>query len=161
MLYAAYGMNTNLQQMAGRCPNAISLGRAELPDYELAFRGCADITPIPGSSMEVVLWDITEDCLDALDVLEGYPSFYDRYSVDVLHDGEWKSALIYKMNASDLFPPAAGYLRMLVEGYVDHGCDLHQLYNAVDDAEAADLLVQFRESEQYRIPRDEAWLVKE
>lgn len=160
MLYAAYGMNTNLQQMEGRCPDAQSLGRAELPDYKLAFRGCADIETNLGGSMDVVLWNITEKCLDALDVLEGYPSFYTRYVVDVLHNGQWKPALIYKMNACDLFPPSASYLRMLVEGYSDHGCNLHQIYQAVDESDAADLLARFRESSQYRIPHDRAWEVE-
>ena len=136
MLYLAYGMNTNVAQMANRCPAAVSLGVAELPDYELVFRGCADIEPTPGSCMEGVLWDITDDCLAALDVLEGYPSFYTRYEVTVFHDSEWKTALVYKMNAMDLFPPNAGYLRMVFEGYSEHGADVTQIYRAVDRAEA-------------------------
>ena len=142
MLYFAYGMNTNIDQMAHRCPNAISLGVAELPDYELVFRGCADIEPTLDSGMDGVLWDITDNCLAALDVLEGYPTFYTRYSVDVFHNGEWKSALVYKMNAGDIFPPSAGYLRMLFEGYSEHGADVTQIYAAVDEAEAAYTLLE-------------------
>lgn len=142
MLYFAYGMNTNIEQMSQRCPAAISLGMAELPDYELAFRGCADIHPTPGEVMQGVLWNITDDCLAALDVLEGYPSYYTRYEVEVFHDGEYKRALVYKMNAGDLFPPNAGYLRMLFEGYSDHGADVRQIYRAVDEAEAHYALVE-------------------
>lgn len=139
-LYFAYGMNTNLEQMAQRCPKAISLGVAELPDYELVFRGCADINPVPSSSMEGILWNITDDCLAALDILEGYPSFYTRYEVEVFHNNEYKTALVYKMNADDIFPPNAGYLRMLFEGYSVHGADVQQIYRAVDQAEAAYLI---------------------
>ena len=135
MLYFAYGMNTNKEQMSWRCPKAQSLGVAELPEYELAFRTHADIQPVPGSGMEGVLWDITDDCLSALDRLEGYPAYYTRYEVDVFHNNAWKKALVYKMNATGLEMPSAGYLRMLVEGYSEHGCDLNQLYAAVDDAE--------------------------
>lgn len=135
MLYFAYGMNTNKEQMSWRCPKAISLGAAELPEYELAFRTHADINPVPGSSMEGVLWEITDECLAALDQLEGYPSYYTRYEVEVFHDNKWKKALVYKMNATGLALPSAGYLRMLVEGYSEHGCDLNQLYDAVDAAE--------------------------
>lgn len=144
MLYAAYGMNTNLEQMAYRCPAAISLGAAELPDYELVFRGCADIHPTPGSQMDVVLWNITEECLAALDLLEGYPSMYTRYEVEVFHDGAYKTALVYKMNSDGIFPPSAGYLRMLFEGYSVHGADVQQIYRAVDEAEAHYALVEAR-----------------
>lgn len=135
MLYFAYGMNTNVAQMAHRCPNAVSLGVAELPGYELVFRGCADIRPNPASGMVGILWDITGDCLAALDVLEGYPTYYTRFRVSVFHKGKWKSALVYKMNNGDIFPPNAGYLRMLFEGYSEHGADVRQIYNAVDEAE--------------------------
>lgn len=143
-LYFAYGMNTNVEQMAHRCPAAISLGAAELPDYELVFRGCADIQPTLGSCMEGVLWNITDECLAALDVLEGYPNMYDRYEVEVFHDNEYKTALVYKMNASDIFPPSAGYLRMLFEGYSVHGADVRQIYRAVDQAEAHYALIEAR-----------------
>lgn len=143
MLYFAYGMNTNKEQMSWRCPKAVSLGAAELPEYELAFRTHADITVVPGSSMEGVLWEITEDCLAALDQLEGYPTYYTRYTVDVFHENTWKKALVYKMNSGDLQTPSAGYLRMLVEGYSDHGVNLQQLYQAVDDAEQHELLTQY------------------
>ena len=136
-LYLAYGMNTNVAQMAHRCPNAVSLGVAELDGYELVFRGCADIRAREGTTMEGVLWDITDDCLAALDVLEGYPTYYTRYDVPVFHDGEWKTAMVYKMNSGDIFPPNAGYLRMLFEGYSEHGVDVSQIYEAVDEAEAS------------------------
>lgn len=136
-LYLAYGMNTNVAQMAHRCPNAVSLGVAELDGYELVFRGCADIRAREGTTMEGVLWDITDDCLAALDVLEGYPTYYTRYDVPVFHDGEWKTAMVYKMNSGDIFPPNAGYLRMLFEGYSEHGADVSQIYEAVDEAEAS------------------------
>ena len=129
--------------MSWRCPNAVSLGVAELPEYELAFRTHADIRPTTGSYMEVVLWEITDECLAALDQLEGYPTYYTRYEVDVFHDNRWKKALVYKMNYGELALPSAGYLRMLVEGYSDHGCDLRQLYDAIDDAEKHEILTNY------------------
>ena len=141
-LYFSYGMNTNVAQMAHRCPNAVSLGVAELDGYELVFRGCADIRPTPGTTMEGVLWDITDDCLAALDILEGYPTYYTRYEVPVFHNNEWKTALVYKMNSGDIFPPNAGYLRMLFEGYTEHGADVRQIYDAVDEAERSYTLLE-------------------
>ena len=143
MLMFAYGMNTNTAQMAHRCPAAVSLGVAELDEYELVFRGCADIRPCTGTTMEGVLWDITDDCLLALDVLEGYPNYYTRYEVPVFHNGEWKDALVYKMEGGDIFPPSAGYLRILFEGYSEHGADVTQIYAAVDYAEAHSVFEQY------------------
>lgn len=147
MLYFAYGMNTNVAQMAHRCPNAVSLGAAELDGYELVFRGCADIRAREGTTMEGVLWDITDDCLAALDILEGYPTYYTRYDVPVFHNGEWKTAMVYKMNSGDIFPPNAGYLRMLFEGYSEHGADVTQIYDAVDEAERSYTLLERYEME--------------
>jgi len=141
-LYFSYGMNTNTAQMAHRCPAAISLGPAELDGYELVFRGCADIRARERTTMEGVLWDITDDCLAALDILEGYPIYYTRYDVPVFHDGEWKTAMVYKMNYGDIYPPSAGYLRMLFEGYSEHGADVSQIYEAVDEAEASAALLE-------------------
>ena len=37
--YIAYGSNLNLEQMAFRCPTAKVVGKSELKDYELLFRG--------------------------------------------------------------------------------------------------------------------------
>ena len=142
MLMFAYGMNTNSAQMAHRCPAAVSLGVAELDGYELVFRGCADIRAREGTTMEGVLWDITDDCLAALDILEGYPTYYTRYDVPVFHNGEWKSAMVYKMNSGDIFPPNAGYLRMLFEGYSEHDADVQQIYDAVDEAERSYALLE-------------------
>ncbi len=38
-IYAAYGSNMNLRQMALRCPSAEILGSGVLENYKLTFRG--------------------------------------------------------------------------------------------------------------------------
>jgi len=38
-IYAAYGSNMNLKQMKKRCPKAKVIGKGELHDYKLTFRG--------------------------------------------------------------------------------------------------------------------------
>ena len=78
--YFAYGANTNNENMKYRCPLAINLGKLILPDYRLVFRGVADIEPYAGSSVQGVLWEITEDCEKSLDVYEGYPHLYRKES---------------------------------------------------------------------------------
>ena len=37
--YLAYGSNLNVQQMRYRCPDATIFGTAEIPDYQLLFKG--------------------------------------------------------------------------------------------------------------------------
>ena len=93
--YFAYGMNTNVDEMSKRCPKAISLGKCVLENFELRFRTHADIDLVPGSCMEGVLWEITPECEDALDRLEGYPYYYNKINV-VINDNI--IAMAYIMN---------------------------------------------------------------
>lgn len=131
-LYLAYGMNTNIDQMAGRCPGSVSIGRVDIPDYRLVFRGVADIEEHPGSVLQTVLWDITPACEDALDILEGYPTFYTKNYINVEINGKNYEAMIYQMvgDRLDYSHPSSYYQQMLEEGYQDHGLDPDQIYNA-------------------------------
>lgn len=124
----AYGMNTNKKQMAGRCPYAIPIGHAVLAGHEFRFAGCADIVPNSHREVHGVLWKITDQCLAALDVLEGYPSFYNRKSVLVKHKNEFHTSLVYFMNpGNELWPPSSMYVNMLTEGYQDFNVPKNQL----------------------------------
>ena len=129
MLYMAYGMNTNRDAMAARCPNAKPLGGFYLPDTRLVFRGVADIMPDENTICPVVLWDITPDCLRALDRLEGYPHLYGRRKINT----DW---IVYEMNdKSRTSPPNGGYYKMIEEGYKDFGLDDYKLRVALSEAE--------------------------
>ena len=131
MLYLAYGMNTNLDQMARRCPQAESLGRYDLHNFRLCFRGPADIEYSPGDSLQCVLWRITKDCERSLDLLEGYPTFYTKRYIPVSYNGVPQRAMIYQMvDFIGYDPPGDGYVRMLDEGYRSHGLDTEQIYSA-------------------------------
>jgi len=114
MLYLSYGMNTNVEQMASRCPDAISLGRVDIPDHRLVFRGVADIEYSPGDVLQTVMWWITDDCELALDMLEGFPTFYGKKYFDIN---------ISNRDHKD-----------------DHGLDLNQIYNAEGFCEVEDTL---------------------
>lgn len=140
MLYLAYGMNTNIDQMAGRCPSSISLGRCEVPDHRLVFRGVADAVYSQGDTMQCVLWDITKECEYALDQLEGFPHFYDKKEVFIDFMGHKGYAMMYYMvSAYGTSHPNYSYQNMLEEGYYAHGLDLNQIY----DAEGFDKQKQF------------------
>jgi hypothetical protein len=77
MLYFAYGMNTNPGEMSRRCPGAVSMGHARLLDHSFRFSQHADVEPCEDSFVDGVLWDINQDHLQVLDLLEGYPHYYD------------------------------------------------------------------------------------
>lgn len=132
MKYFAYGMNTNVDQMANRCPQACSLGRAFLPNHKFRFAGYADVVEHPGVGTDGVLWDITEDCLRELDALEGYPTFYQRKVVPIWQKGEVIEAMVYFMVDPPIdYEPSSHYVKMLLEGYDDHGVPIAQIVNSM------------------------------
>ena len=129
MLYMAYGMNTNRDAMAVRCPKAKPLGGFYLPDTRLVFRGVADIVPDTETICSVVLWEITLDCLRSLDQLEGYPHLYNRRKINT----DW---IVYEMNDKTRNrPPNGGYYKMIEDGYKDFGLDDYKLRVALAEAE--------------------------
>jgi len=130
-LYFAYGMNTNQEEMSYRCPGARALGRAVLPGYRLEFKSFATIVPSPRESVEGVLWTITDSDESALDMLEGYPEFYDKKTVSVEHDNQSYIAMTYIMGSREEgYAPSDSYYRMVSEGYQAFGLSQHQLLDA-------------------------------
>ena len=133
MKYFAYGMNTNLTQMAARCPGAVCLGPAWIDNYALVFRHFADIEPEVDSYCDGVLWEITDNNLVALDVLEGYPYHYTRFSVVVNTDRGSDTALVYQMvDQSFEQPPSNHYFNTVYEGYEQNNVDTHQLIEILE-----------------------------
>lgn len=134
--YLAYGMNTNLNSMKMRCPEARSLGKVVLENHSLAFKGCCDIVRTPGKDMECALWVITDDCERSLDILEGYPSFYTKKEVKVNYKGRSIRAMVYYMRDVDqLDYPSGSYLNMVATGYLEHKMDLDQIQVALDQVD--------------------------
>ena len=132
MYYLAYGMNTNREAMANRCPKAKPMGGFYLPNHRLVFRGVADFRQDVDMVLPVALWEISHDCLRALDALEGYPHLYDRRKIN----GDW---LIYDMNGDkgDIREPSLYYYDMIEQGYRDFGLDDWYLRAAAKEAELA------------------------
>jgi len=130
ILYFAYGMNTNLDSMASRCPKAKSLGHAILEDYRFRFAHHADVVPDSNSKVDGVLWELTEDCLRSLDQLEGYPFYYDRklVTVEFFNRAIKHQAWVYYMQPGHAdSEPSDHYVEMLVEGYTDHHIPVTQI----------------------------------
>ena len=130
-LYFAYGMNTNKEEMAYRCPGAMPMGRAILPGYRLEFKSFATIVPSPKESVEGVLWTITNSDESALDMLEGYPEFYDKKTVLVEYTNQSYIAMTYIMGPREQgYAPSDGYYSMVSEGYQTFGLSQRQLLDA-------------------------------
>lgn len=138
MYYLAYGMNTNLKEMSYRCPSAENLGAVVLPGYKLAFKGCCDIVEDSKESMSCVLWKITDRCEQALDLLEGYPFYYNKKFVSVNVGGTDVDAMIYFMQPGHkLALPGKSYLEMVTEGYRSNFITTRQIVRALEEAEHA------------------------
>jgi len=128
MLYFAYGMNTNPKEMAYRCPGAQSLGHARLVDHSFRFAQHADVEPCDNSYVDGVLWDINEDNLRALDVLEGYPHYYHRVVGSVVLGSRTFHALVYRMQPGhQICEPSSSYYNLVTQGYRAHGVPTDQL----------------------------------
>jgi hypothetical protein len=78
------------------------------------------------------MWDITDECEIALDMLEGFPTFYGKKYIDVEINNKTYKAMIYQMigNRLDYASPSKYYQYLLEEGYQEHGLELNQIYNA-------------------------------
>ena len=130
-LYFAYGMNTNREEMAYRCPSAKALGAAILNGYRLEFKNYATIVPSAKDSVEGVLWSITESDEWALDMLEGYPDFYQKITVAVTQNDIKHIAMTYIMTPREQgHAPSDSYYSMVSEGYQQFGLSQRQLLEA-------------------------------
>lgn len=162
-LYIAYGSNLNLPQMAQRCPTAKVVSASEVKDHALLFRGgrhgaVATIEPLEGSSVPVLLWEITPRDELALDRYEGYPSLYEKQTLDLEVDGRRVSAMVYVMTPGHrLGYPAAYYYDVIREGYRTAGFDPNILEQAVERTEQMMAAEPELEAQQFSIGQQKWW----
>ena len=122
----AYGSNLNIGQMKYRCPGAKRLGSFYLPNYQLVFRGVADIEPTKNndSLLPVGVWSITNDCEKQLDIYEGVKrGLYRKEYINGM--------LTYRMNNNEIFPPSKDYFTSILIGYNNFGLDTSHLFDAL------------------------------
>lgn len=141
-IYAAYGSNMNLRQMALRCPSAEVLGIGVLENYKLTFRGkrrgVANIEKCEGATVPVVLWNITRKCEKALDYFEGFPKLYVKKQIKVKINTRIVEAMTYVMQDEyQNYPAKPGpyYLEIIEQGYTDHGIISSGLLDAVQNVQ--------------------------
>jgi gamma-glutamylcyclotransferase (GGCT)/AIG2-like uncharacterized protein YtfP len=140
--YFAYGSNLSLAQMRRRCPTAVELGRAALPNHRLVFAGhseawggaVAHVARAPGAKVEGMLYVISEQDLEALDRCEGVPFVYDRVVKTVVDEhGKRRRANVYRLDAELAHEgtPAARYFEVISSAYRRHGFDREALATAI------------------------------
>lgn len=139
-IYFAYGANTNIEGMARRCPGAVLIGPGFLTDYRLVFRGVADVVPCrEGREVPGLLWKLTPECEQSLDMFEGYPRLYGKRE-GVMVEGPHGDtpAMIYHMTEGhSVNPPSGYYLDSIRDGYREAGHDQRPLFRAVMEASQA------------------------
>ena len=141
--YIAYGSNLNVRQMRMRCPDAVIIGTAFIPDYRLLFKGSKSgnyltIEPHSGSQVPVAVWSVSERDELALDRYEGYPHFYYKTELELplAETGKKLTAFVYIMHEQrKLGIPTSAYIRTCVDGYRQFGFDLKYLRKAMDISE--------------------------
>jgi len=128
-LYVAYGSNLNTTQMKFRCPTARIVGSDTLENYQLLFRGgdgnaVATIEPMTGYHVPVLIWEVTPTDEAALDIYEGFPTFYRKETIIVRLNGKKHDAFVYIMNIKDehgnirkISRPSSYYFNVILEGY--------------------------------------------
>ena len=139
ILYFAYGANTNLDSMDYRCHGAESLGECILHGWRLRFAIHADIVPDNSQKVHGVLWKISKEHLESLDIFEGYPRYYNRRILQIEYKSEIISAWAYYMiSGNDESLPSIQYWNTVVNGYKDHFISIDQLTAAAAQANIAD-----------------------
>lgn len=139
MLYAAYGSNLNVDQMAYRCPNAEIVTTAVIPNYRLMFKGSLTgayltIEPEDGCEVPVGIWRVTGRDIDALNRYEGYPEFYYQKTFNLFcADKRRHRVFAYIMHEDrKLGKPFDWYVNGCLEGYDSFGFDHQYIWDAVD-----------------------------
>ncbi|MCH5185631.1 MAG: gamma-glutamylcyclotransferase [Oscillospiraceae bacterium] len=140
--YAAYASNANLEQMAGRCPNAEIVGVGFINDYKLTFRcsGYANIEKSDGDKVPVLVWKINEAHEEMLDFYEGYPGFYVKTELPVDMGEQRVQAMVYIMNdkaRGGFTYPSQRYLNGVRDGYAANGMPPEYLDAALDECRSA------------------------
>lgn len=145
ILYAAYGSNMNLEQMALRCPTAKIYGKGIIEGYKLIFKGLpgnsyATIEAFPEGKVPALIWDLQEKDEEALDYYEGYPRFYEKDTLKVrLENNEVIEVMVYIMTDNiqgrdEINYPSYRYFSSIKQGYSSCGFDTDILEEAYESS---------------------------
>ncbi len=130
--YFAYGSNLDQKQMKSRCPSYKLIGKYVLKNYKLAYTifskkrncGCADIIESVNDEVWGLLYQITKDDLEKLDLYEGHPVNYKRFTVRVQDiNGKTIEAQSYEVvnKKTEYQIPSREYHRIIVDNSTKNG----------------------------------------
>ncbi len=128
-----YGSLTNSTITLRRASDSVSLGRASLPGYELAFSGVATVRPRSGARTWGVLWTVSADGLRRIDRFEGFPDSYNRRRVTVEWQDRPAEAWVYLFKIEDdddIASASSFYYHDIAEGFREHAAPLEALQRA-------------------------------
>ena len=146
--YLAYGSNLSIERMRSRCPDALVVGRAQIPGYRLLFKKSqsgfyATIEQDANCAVPVLVYMISDYDEALLDRCEGYPRhYYKRYFQLPIHTldgrrprGKIRKCMAYVLHEDrQLGEPAMEYFNLLHEGYERWGFDASILEKALADS---------------------------
>ena len=144
--YLAYGSNLSIAQMVQRCPYAVYVGKATIPDYQLLFKGSQSgsyltVEKKEGSSVPVLVWKITEYDEARLDRYEGYPKYYYKKEFQVtvtgIKTGKKRERTAFAYILDENRPsgvPSMSYVMTCLLGYRNFGFDSKRLLHAIDES---------------------------
>ena len=129
-----YGSNLNLEFLRQYCPSAKFNMKAYLPNYEIQFRfwserrngGISTIIEAPGELVHGVIYEIPENELLELNILESVPQgIYTRETFHVLgKNGEWLKSDLYRVvDPKGPFSPSRSYVEQMLTGAKNHKLD--------------------------------------
>lgn len=130
VLYFAYGSNLNQAQLQRRCPGASLVSAGSLPDHRLAFTihsvgwngGVADVVESLDDSVWGLLFRLTDDDLQTLDLYEGYPEHYTRFVASIEAPAGIVDAWTYTASRKQEFVrPRRKYVDQIREAALHHG----------------------------------------
>lgn len=127
--YIAYGSNMDRKQMISRCPNAICLGTTFIEDWQLTMPFYANIEPKGGARTPALIWQLTREGEELMDVYEGYPNGYEKTDIDITINGHYVAAMAYimtpKYKASGK-KARDGYEEQIKCAYVNEGFSIEE-----------------------------------
>lgn len=129
LYYFAYGSNMNPERMIERNVGFSQRRRAMLKGFKLKFNKVSERNPNEGFAnivhdhnelVEGVLYKIMKSDLPKLDLVEGYPSHYDRFKLGIeLDNGKKVKAEVYIAQPDyvrDGMKPSRSYMEHLLAG---------------------------------------------
>ena len=127
MFYFAYGLLTDQDYMSELGAEFVS--GAGIRGYKLELFDYANLVRDGGSTSVGALWNINDQVLSRLDLIEGYPVLYTRSLLPVLTQGRTVNAWVYTMTVRTREKlikdpeayPTNDYIQTMYRGYKDAG----------------------------------------